>query len=50
MELYLLKVKEERARKHVSVSDLDLESAFRIRHRKFDLDFIYNFSITYPEC
>ncbi len=26
-----------------SISDLDLESAFRTRYRKFDLDFVYNF-------
>jgi hypothetical protein len=31
------------------ISDLDLESAFRICYRKFDLDFVYDFSIAYPD-
>ncbi len=30
-----------------NISDLDFESAFRISYRKFDLDFVYHFSITY---
>ncbi len=45
--LYLLHTYHSKV---VYISDLDLESAFRIRYRNFDLDSVCNFSMTYPEC
>jgi hypothetical protein len=31
------------------ITGLEPNQTLRIRYRKFDLDFVYNFPITYPE-